>query len=138
MADALDALARGELTFTPQREAGVTYAQKIDKAEARIDWRATGARVAQSRARPVAFSGRLFRGDLGHGVERVKVLRTRVEDGRGRAGNERSTTRGSSPAARARCVCCGCSGPARGAMASSDEFRREAGRSIERDDSLRS
>jgi methionyl-tRNA formyltransferase len=39
--ETLDALARGGgLPETPQPEAGVTYAQKISKAEAEIDWRA--------------------------------------------------------------------------------------------------
>ena len=38
MARALAALERGTLTFTPQPDAGVTYAAKIDKAETRIDW----------------------------------------------------------------------------------------------------
>jgi methionyl-tRNA formyltransferase len=39
MAETIAALARGALTWTPQAEAGVTYATKIDKAESRIDWR---------------------------------------------------------------------------------------------------
>ena len=39
MMRALGALERGSLQFTPQPEAGVTYAAKIDKAETRIDWR---------------------------------------------------------------------------------------------------
>ncbi len=38
MVRALGALERGTLGFSPQAEAGVTYAAKIDKAEARIDW----------------------------------------------------------------------------------------------------
>jgi methionyl-tRNA formyltransferase len=38
MGRALAALSRGGLTFQPQAEAGVTYAHKIEKAEARIDW----------------------------------------------------------------------------------------------------
>jgi len=38
---ALAALGRGTLVFTPQVEDGVTYAHKIDKAEARIDWSET-------------------------------------------------------------------------------------------------
>ena len=39
--ETLDALARGKgLPETPQPEAGVTYAHKISKAEAEIDWRA--------------------------------------------------------------------------------------------------
>jgi methionyl-tRNA formyltransferase len=29
----------GGLRFEPQPEAGVTYAHKVDKREARIDWR---------------------------------------------------------------------------------------------------
>ncbi len=36
--DSLEALARGTLRQTPQPAAGVTYAHKIEKSEARIDW----------------------------------------------------------------------------------------------------
>jgi len=38
MAEALDTLARGALGAAPQPAEGVTYAQKISKAETRIDW----------------------------------------------------------------------------------------------------
>src|ERR1700751_2714453 len=38
MVRAMAALERGALRLTRQSEAGVTYAAKIDKAEARIDW----------------------------------------------------------------------------------------------------
>src|SRR6478735_2617780 len=38
MARALSALERGSLQLTPQPEAGITYAAKIDKAETRVDW----------------------------------------------------------------------------------------------------
>ena len=38
MVRALAALEKGALQFTPQPDAGVTYAKKIDKAETRIDW----------------------------------------------------------------------------------------------------
>jgi methionyl-tRNA formyltransferase len=38
--ETLDELARGPVPETPQPEAGVTYARKISKAEAEIDWRA--------------------------------------------------------------------------------------------------
>ena len=86
MADALDLLARGELHFTPQGDAGACYAQKIDKAEARIDWRRP-ARALHDHVRGLApFPGAFFEADLGHGVERVKVLQTRVEDGGGAPG----------------------------------------------------
>lgn len=36
--DALDQLASGQLPMQPQPEAGVTYAEKISKAEGLIDW----------------------------------------------------------------------------------------------------
>ena len=35
---ALAALERGSLQFTPQSNDGVTYANKIEKSETRIDW----------------------------------------------------------------------------------------------------
>jgi methionyl-tRNA formyltransferase len=38
MASAMSALERGDLRLTPQSDQGVTYAAKIDKAEARIDF----------------------------------------------------------------------------------------------------
>ncbi len=38
MAHALEGIAAGELTARPQPAEGVTYAAKIDKREARIDW----------------------------------------------------------------------------------------------------
>jgi len=86
MADALDLLAKGELRFTPQSEAGACYAQKVDKAEGRIDWRRT-ANDLHNHVRGLApFPGAFFECDLGHGVERVKVLCTRAEDGKGAPG----------------------------------------------------
>ncbi|PWB80220.1 MAG: methionyl-tRNA formyltransferase [Methylocystaceae bacterium] len=42
---ALDKLAKGPLAATPQLEAGVTYAAKIDKAEATIDWARPAAEI---------------------------------------------------------------------------------------------
>ena len=38
MVRAMGALERGSLKLSKQSEEGVTYAAKIDKAEARIDW----------------------------------------------------------------------------------------------------
>ena len=44
----VDALAKlSELTPEPQPETGVTYAEKIDKAEARIDWSRPALEVAR-------------------------------------------------------------------------------------------
>jgi methionyl-tRNA formyltransferase len=45
MARGLRILERGSYTTTPQAEEGVTYAKKIDKSEARIDWNKPAAEV---------------------------------------------------------------------------------------------
>ncbi len=56
---ALDALAKGALHPEPQPAAGVTYAAKIDKREARIDWSrpADGTRAPDPRAASCARCG---------------------------------------------------------------------------------
>lgn len=43
--EALRAAEQGTLVHTPQAEAGVTYARKIDKSEALIDWRQPAAQI---------------------------------------------------------------------------------------------
>ena len=43
--EALDAAARGRLEPAPQPADGVTYARKLDKAEALIDWQADAAAI---------------------------------------------------------------------------------------------
>lgn len=86
MVRALAALARGSLTFTPQAQQGVTYAAKIDKAEARIDW-ARPASEVHNRIRGLSpFPGAWFEADLGRGPERVKALRSTLATGSGRPG----------------------------------------------------
>jgi methionyl-tRNA formyltransferase len=69
------------LAFTPQAEAGVTYAHKIDKSEARIDWRKPASDVHNLIRGLSPFPGAFFEADLGKGLERVKVLRARIAEG---------------------------------------------------------
>ena len=61
MLRALGALERGTLQLTPQAAAGVTYANKIDKSETRIDWTQAVARSPRPLPRAVAVSRRLVR-----------------------------------------------------------------------------
>ncbi len=76
MARALAALSRGGLVFTPQPEAGVTYARKITNEEARIDW-SRPASIVHDHVRGLApFPGAFCEPDLGKGPERLKILRT--------------------------------------------------------------
>jgi methionyl-tRNA formyltransferase len=66
----------------PQPDEGVTYAKKIDKAEARIDWSRPAAEVDRVIRGLSPFPGAWFeaRG------ERIKALRSRVAQGSGVAG----------------------------------------------------
>ena len=56
--EALDALAAGRTVYTTQDPAGATYAHKLTKAEARLDWREDAAalqrRVRALNPRPIA------------------------------------------------------------------------------------
>ena len=75
MVRALDELARGAARETPQPTGGVTYAKKISKDEARLDWTLPAAELAR-RVRgynpaPMAWC------ELGG--ERVRVLRAYAE-----------------------------------------------------------
>ena len=75
-------LDRLPLPAVPQAESGVTYAHKIDKAEARIDW-TQPAEAVDRRIRGLSpFPGAwcLVAG------ERVKLLRSRLVPGEGAAG----------------------------------------------------
>ncbi len=86
MVRALAALSRDSLHFTPQSDVGVTYAHKIEKAEARIDW-ARSAHDLHNHVRGLSpFPGAFFEVDLGKGPERIKVLRAKVVAGQGLPG----------------------------------------------------
>lgn len=70
------------LTATSQPEDGVTYAQKIDKAEAAIDWTAPAAQIDRQIRGLSPFPGAWT---LIHG-ERVKLLASQVVAGQGQPG----------------------------------------------------
>ncbi|MBS0532591.1 MAG: methionyl-tRNA formyltransferase [Proteobacteria bacterium] len=79
---ALAAADRGSLKPTPQPEGGVTYAEKITKAEARIDW-SRPARAVHNHIRGLSpFPGAWFEFD----GARVKVLRSTLGSGSGAPG----------------------------------------------------
>jgi methionyl-tRNA formyltransferase len=80
MARALAALDRGSLDFKPQPEDGVTYAQKIDKAETRIDWSKPAAEVHNLIRGLSPFPGAWFEIESGGKPLRVKALRSSLTD----------------------------------------------------------
>ena len=83
MVDVLDRIAA--MTPAPQSEEGVTYAHKVEKAEAKLDFsRAADAVERQVRAfNPVP--GAYFE----HEGERIRVLTAEVEPGNGESGEVR-------------------------------------------------
>ncbi|MEO1198985.1 MAG: methionyl-tRNA formyltransferase [Pseudomonadota bacterium] len=79
MVRALGALSRDTLTCAPQPEDGVTYAAKIDKAEAKIDW-SQPARAVHDHIRGLSpFPGAWTKLERGRG-DRVKLLRSEMID----------------------------------------------------------
>jgi methionyl-tRNA formyltransferase len=84
---ALAKLEAGTLTPVPQATEGVTYAAKIDKKEAEIDF-SKPARSVHDQIRGLApFPGAWFEvTQPGGALERLKVLRTAVVPGRGAPG----------------------------------------------------
>ena len=83
MVRALAALERGSLALTPQTDDGVTYANKIDKSETRIDWRQPWQAVHNHIRGLSPFPGAWFE-MAGEGAPvRVKVLRSTRGEGSG-------------------------------------------------------
>lgn len=86
MARALAALERDSLSFSQQAEEGVTYAQKIDKAEARIDWSKPASEVHNLIRGLSPFPGAWFEIERDGQPIRVKALRSRLATGEGEDG----------------------------------------------------
>jgi methionyl-tRNA formyltransferase len=79
---ALAALERGTLNFTPQSENGVTYARKIEKTEAKIDWSGPAFDVHNHIRGLSPHPGAWFQ----YNNERIKVLRSEMARAQGTAG----------------------------------------------------
>jgi len=86
MARALAALARGSLSFTPQAAEGVTYANKIAKAESKIDWSKPAGEVHNHIRGLSPFPGAWFEAQIEGKPVRVKVLRSELVEGSGTPG----------------------------------------------------
>lgn len=86
MGRALAALGRGALEFTPQPDEGVTYARKIDKAEARIDWSRPAEEVHNKIRGLSPHPGAWFTLERDGRPVRVKALRAHLAQGEGPPG----------------------------------------------------
>jgi len=87
MVRAMGALERGGLQLVKQSEEGVTYAAKIDKAEARIDWVKPAREVLRHIHGLSPFPGAWSEIADGGEAARVKVLRCELAKGSGAPGS---------------------------------------------------
>jgi methionyl-tRNA formyltransferase len=76
----------GRAAPVPQPAEGVTYAAKIDKDEARIDWSKTAEELVRVVRAFAPAPGAWFEHHAGKQAERIRVLAARVEPGRGEPG----------------------------------------------------
>jgi methionyl-tRNA formyltransferase len=86
MVRAMGALERAKLQLTKQSEEGVTYAAKIEKAEARIDWNRPAHSVLRHIHGLSPFPGAWCDMAIEGEPVRVKILRCAMADGSGAPG----------------------------------------------------
>ena len=87
MVRAMGALERGKLQLTRQSDQGVTYAAKIEKAEARIDWNRPARAVLRHVHGLSPFPGAWCEIPIEGEPARVKILRCAMIDGSGVPGD---------------------------------------------------
>jgi methionyl-tRNA formyltransferase len=87
MVRAMGALERGKLQLTKQSDQGVTYAAKIDKAEARIDWDKPARAVLRHIHGLSPFPGAWCEMPIEGEPVRVKILRCETTNGSAAAGD---------------------------------------------------
>jgi methionyl-tRNA formyltransferase len=86
MMRAMGALERGKLQLTRQSDQGVTYAAKIEKTEARIDWNKPAREVLRHIHGLSPFPGAWCELAIDGEPARVKILRCEVAKGSGAPG----------------------------------------------------
>ena len=82
MVEALPRLARGELPGEPQPAEGVTYAAKLEKSEAALDWRQTAVALSRAVRAFDPFPGTVARIE----GQTIKVWRAEPASGAGEPG----------------------------------------------------
>ena len=87
MVRAMGALERGRLQLAKQSEEGVTYAAKIEKAEARIDWNRPARDVLRHIHGLSPFPGAWCEMTIDGEPMRVKILRCALAKGAGAPGD---------------------------------------------------
>jgi methionyl-tRNA formyltransferase len=83
----MGALERGKLQLIKQSDEGVTYAAKIEKAEARIDWNQSARPVLRHIHGLSPFPGAWSELSIEGEHARIKILRGELAEGSGVAGD---------------------------------------------------
>ena len=83
---ALKDLEQGQLEFVEQAKSGVTYAKKIDKSEARIDWKQDANMVLNNIHGLSPFPGAWFEIIINSKPVRVKIISAKIIEKNGKAG----------------------------------------------------
>lgn len=86
MSSAMKALEQGTLPLVPQPSEGVTYAAKIDKDEARIDWTRPAREVLRHIHGLSPFPGAWTEFTIDGQPQRIKILRCKPIGGTGQPG----------------------------------------------------
>jgi methionyl-tRNA formyltransferase len=86
MVEALARAEEGKLTSTPQPKEGVTYAAKISSADGRIDWAKPAAEIHNQIRGLSPYPGAWCEIEREGKVERLKLLRSEVAEGKGEPG----------------------------------------------------
>lgn len=80
MVDALEGIDAGTLKAVPQSEEGMTYAKKIRKEEARINWSSSAVDIDRQVRAFAPAPGAWFEIDLRGKPERIRILKARALD----------------------------------------------------------
>ena len=86
MSNAMRALERGTLPLVPQANEGMSYAAKIEKEEARIDWRRPAREVLRHIHGLSPFPGAWTEFSVDGQPLRIKILRCKPTGGAGQPG----------------------------------------------------
>jgi len=86
MVEALGRAEEGKLDCTPQQQEGVTYAAKISSADGRIDWTKSANEIHNKIRGLSPYPGAWCEIERDGKVERLKLLRSEVADGKDEPG----------------------------------------------------
>ena len=86
MVRAVGAIEQESLDFVPQDAAGISYAEKIEKSESRIDWSKPVSEVHNHIRGLSPFPGSWCEMKIKGKTERVKLLQTEIVSGEGESG----------------------------------------------------